>query len=52
MFYSVLFQDNGKMYIEICSIKALSFGSNDFTKELKTVECTIEYRKNSKNWDT
>ena len=24
----------------ICSIKGLSFGSKDYTKELKTVECT------------
>ena len=24
----------------ICSIKGLSFGGKDYTKELKTVECT------------
>ena len=27
--------------VPICSIKGLSFGSKDYQKELKTVECTI-----------
>ena len=33
-------QEKKILHWQICSIKGLSFGSKNYTKELKTVECT------------
>ena len=46
MLYNLLLADIGfafpgscGIFGEICSVKGLSFGIKDYTKELKTVEC-------------